>query len=689
MGKNFSKSEKSLSLVCSLVSCFFIIFFLFEPVTGFGSVSSKESSELVNLGIEDLMNVEVKIASKKSEKLSDTAGAIYVLTSEEIRRAGVENVPDALRLIPGLYVAQMDSNKWAISSRSPNNRFAGSFLVLVDSRSVYSPLFSGVWWDTLDFVMKDIDRIEVFRGPGAAVWGANAVGGLINIITKSSKDTQGGHLGLSYGTGNGHNLEYRYGGQLENGGSFSFFLKGAKNSHFRDFSDSGTDDAWSNRKVGFRSDWDKGSKQSFRLQGEIYSSNGNEMVSEPNYSSSPYSQNASYPIRTFDGNVILNWKYSPKAQNEWEASLSFDRFMRNDSSHGEKLDTVEFEVQNKFKPAEKHEVVWGIQSRSVNDRLSDSKTVQFDPLEKSTQLFGVFIQDEITLRPDKFSLTLGSRYDKHTLAKGENQPSARFLWKLDKKQSFWAAVTRAVQLPSRGMKTSTSIQGPVGITPSQAPGMPDMPIFVETRFNENLTSQILNAKEIGYRFNPNSKLSLDFSTFEHKYESLYNYELSGGDPEVRFDPSPYLVMLSTSGNKEKQTTKGVELSSYWQPSSNLKIAAGYTWNWQTPQGNLLFVGGFPDRKWFARLSHEPKKGWEVDATLNWVNRTEYMLNQLIEVPAYSRVDFRVGHRTNESVEWSLGVQNALQAFHKEYGISNNEILTDIPRNYYVKLDYTF
>ncbi|MBF0544098.1 MAG: TonB-dependent receptor [Candidatus Riflebacteria bacterium] len=633
------------------------------------------------------MTVEIKNSSKKSEDLLDTPGAVFVLTSEDIRRAGVENIPDALRLVPGLYVAQMNSNRWAINSRSPNSYSAGSFLVLVDGRSVYAPLFSGVYWDGLDFIMKDIDRIEVLRGPGAAVWGANAVSGVINIITKVSQDTKGGHLGLNYGTGDGHNLEYRFGGDMENGGAFRFFLKGTQKSHYRDFSNSGIDDAWGTQKIGFRSDWNKGSKHSFRFQGELYQSNGNEGSYEPNLLSPDYSQKTFYPISTFDGNLIFSWKYNPKPQNVWEASLSFDRFMRHDSIFGQALDVLEFEAQNKFKPSKNQDFLYGFQTRTVKDSLSDGALFKLDSLQKTTQLFGVFVQDEITLRPDKFSLTLGSRFDKFSLSKGENQPSARLLWKLDKKQSIWGAVSRAVQFPSRGLMEEKSFLGPVGSVPNPAPGLPDLPIFANFKSPLNVAPQILFSKEIGYRINPNPTLSIDLAAFRNQYENLYSHELL--TTQVGVDPIPYLEVLSTLGNNAKQTTKGFEFSSNWQPAQNLKISSGYTWNWQTSQENFLYTGGFPDRKWFARFSHEPKKGWELDAILNWVNKTEYSVNNRIEIPSYSRVDFRISHHFSPSVEWSAGVQNAFQPYHKEYGIFISEILTDIPRNYYLKADYTF
>ncbi|HSS44518.1 MAG TPA: TonB-dependent receptor, partial [Thermoanaerobaculia bacterium] len=393
-------------------------------------------TELKKLSLEELFEMEVTSVSKKPEKLSETAAAVHVVTDEDIRRSAAPSIPEALRDIPGIEVARVDSRQYAITARGFNGTTANKLLVLMDGRSLYTPLYSGVFWDAQDTLMEDIARIEVIRGPGATVWGANAVNGVINIISKSAEETQGLLV-----TGGGGNEEraftgVRYGGKL---GADAYFRVYGK---YFDRNDSvrpnGQDanDQFQMGQGGFRVDWKPRADQLFTLQSDVYDGSAEQPTAGD--------------IDLKGGNLLGRWTRHFSANSDLQIQAYYDRTERNiPPIFGEKLDTLDLDVRHRFLPAGGHDVVWGFGYRHTNDKVNNSPALAFLPPNQTRQLATAFVQDEITLVESRLHLTLGSKIEHNDYTGFEYEPSGRLAWTPSKEQTIWAAISRAVRAPSR------------------------------------------------------------------------------------------------------------------------------------------------------------------------------------------------------------------------------------------------
>ncbi|MGZ5781577.1 MAG: TonB-dependent receptor plug domain-containing protein, partial [Burkholderiaceae bacterium] len=402
-------------------------------------------NDLANLSLEELVNIQITSVSKKSESLSDAAASVFVITNEDIHRAGVTNLPDALRLAPNLQVAETDASGYSISARGFNSSSANKLLVLIDGRSVYTPLFSGVFWDVQDVMLEDIDRIEVISGPGGTLWGTNAVNGVINIITRSAKDTQGGLVSL--GTGNRESdAAFRYGGTIGDDGHYRVYGKSFNVKHTQTENGTEKGDAWHKSQAGFRADWKRPGDQ-FSIQGNAYTGRegqplpGTIVISGQNF--------ALGAIPVSGVNLTTHWTHLLDDGSNLSVQAYYDRTERTvPPTFAEKLDIFDLQVQHSLRPIGAHALIWGASYRYAIDNVDNSQYVAFLPAHLDQRWSSLFAQDDITLRND-LKLTLGARAERNDYTGNEFLPNARLAWKITPDHLLWTAASRAVRAPSR------------------------------------------------------------------------------------------------------------------------------------------------------------------------------------------------------------------------------------------------
>ncbi|MBM4053245.1 MAG: TonB-dependent receptor [Planctomycetes bacterium] len=632
----------------------------------------------VEMTAEELFFMEVPVvitAARKEQKQSETASATYVITEEDIRRSGVTTIPELLRMVPGLNVAQIDANKWAISSRGFNGRFANMLLVMIDGRSVYTPLFSGVYWDVQDTVIEDIERIEVVRGPGGTLWGANAVNGVINIITKSAKNTQGGLVTAGTGDQERGFGAVRYGGNIDENVYFRAYAKYFDRDNFED-----GNDQWEAQRGGFRFDWNISEKDAFAVLGDFYDGDADETV----FTSSLFPPGTFENEDTVDysgGNILLRWQHQLSKDSNYILQTYFDGTERDEDVLDQRIYTYDIDFQYRFPFGDYQEITWGTGYRFIRDDLDDSFTVSFDPDNRQSHIFSVFLQDEIKLR-ENLNLTVGSKFEENDYSGFEIQPSARILWKMLPQNAVWGAVSRAVHTPSRSyedIKINTAVISSEELASA-------LSIFG----NQDLEAENLLAYEIGYRHELLPNLSVDVATFYNSYDDLISLE--SGIPYFEYDPYFYQTIPLEMNNKIDGNTYGVELSANWKVSKTWRLNPGYTFlqmEMETDSDSSdedsegKYEGSNPEHQFQIRSLLNLPYNLEYDTSLYYVSR----LHKL-DVPSYTRFDMRLGWHPRKDLELSLSALNLLEDEHKEF-TADDVMSSDVPRSFYMKVTWQF
>lgn len=610
------------------------------------------------MSLEELMNIEVTTAGKKGQPLSQVPAAVYVITQEEIRRSGATRLPELLRLVPGVQVAQINANTWAISIRGFNNRYSNKLLVMIDGRTVYSPIFSGVFWDMQNLILEDIERIEVIRGPGGTLWGANAVNGVINVITKRAQDTQGALLSAATGSQSQAMAQARYGGQNQQK-QFSYRLH---SKYFREGQSPDLDtahtayDAWSDIVGGFRSDWQAAPRDLLTFSGEIYRASEQQTYYAP-LLQPPFSQKLTVPLKGTDGSLMFNWQrhYAGGSLSSLQAYYDhLDRFFLPIDLQQQIFD---INFQHQLRLRERHEVVVGAEFRLNQENMRNSDVLSFRTRTDTQNIFGGFVQDDITL-PASVWLTLGSKFESNPYTGLEAQPSARLRWQPHAGHSFWAAVSRAIRTPSR-------YEDEVTIKALAFPGPAGLPALLTILGSQRLTSEKLLAYEVGYRTQPAVSVSLDFALFYNVYNDLIG--LQAGQPFLELTPPPpHLVLPNEFANNLNARTKGIEVAASYKPLSWWKFSTGYSWS-QTRQtappgsSSLTLPGDVPRHQFDVRSYCSLPLGLEFDNALFYASS---LTGQ--HIPAYARWDSRLGWRPAQHLEFSLALQNLLDPHHPEF-----------------------
>ncbi len=620
--------------------------------------------DLTDLNLNELLEIEVTIVSKKIQKISSAASAVFVVTQEDIRRSGATSIPEVLRIVPGVHVARIDSNKWAVTSRGFNGWFANKLLVLIDGRSVYTPLFAGVFWDRRDTLLEDIERIEVIRGPGATLWGSNAVNGVINIITKNAEDTHGGLVMAGGGTDERAFAGLRYGGKLGANASYRVYTKFFNRDSFVDSTGHDAADGWEVLRGGFRIDWNRSEVDTITFSGDIF--NGNRGNKEMHTSLlPPFEQEIDLDVDNAGGHFLSKWTHTFSNTSDIALQFYYDRTELRSETVGEIRDTFDIDFQHRFSLGKHHDIIWGLGYHfSVND-INDKFTVSFDPNSRGDHIVSTFIQDDITLIKDRVHLTLGSKFEHNNYTGIETQPNARFIWTPNDRHSIWGAISRAVRIPSR-IENDGRINGQV--FPSSL-GAASSPILISLFGDHDFDSENLTAYEIGYRLQPTDRFSLDIAGFYNVYDDLRTFE--PGSPFIETGPAPSHILIPiNTNNKMDGETYGIELAADWKVFNWLHLKGAYTYF----EIKLHLDGNSNDFISEAQENQSPQNQFSLRSMINLPWKLEFdtawrYVDSVSDfnVGSYFNLDIRLGWKPTENLEVSVTGQNLLDSDHQEFG----------------------
>ncbi len=488
--------------------------------------------QLLQLDFEQLLDLEATSAARKPQKLADASSAVYIITPDDIRRSGVTSIPEALRLAPGVQVARIGADKWAITIRGFNSRFSNKLLVLMDGRSVYDPLYSGVFWHAQDAVLEDIARIEVIRGPGAALWGANAVNGIINIITKSADQTQGNLVSARIGNEERGELAVRHGGRWDNDTAYRVYAKGFEHDASLTTTGQDANDAWQAGQTGFRLDSRLSAQEQWTMQGDIRRDRANETAFVSSLFT-PYNVLLSADSTYQDYNLLT--RYSRRTETTDNSLQIYYSGASYDTDSGVNYDwrTFDLDWQQHLLHTGRHDWLWGLGYRWLEHRYDGALYAVLDPEETNWQWFSGFIQDEIELTP-KLYLTLGAKLEHNDTTGWELQPSARLLWNVTPTQTLWTAISRAVRTPSRA---EVGVVANYFVLPPASPG--DLPIQGRFFGDPGIESEVVVAYEAGWRRQWDTRFSTDLALFWNDYDNLRSATVGTQFPEQ--EPIPHLV----------------------------------------------------------------------------------------------------------------------------------------------------
>ncbi|MGZ8187668.1 MAG: TonB-dependent receptor plug domain-containing protein [Methylosarcina sp.] len=645
-----------------------------------------EEKTVYDMEIEDLMKVTVTSVSKKAQPLSDASAAIFVISNEDIKRSGATNLPDALRMAPGIDVARIDANKWAVSSRGFNGRFSNKLLVLIDGRSIYTQSFSGVYWENQDVMLEDVDRIEVIRGPGAALWGANAVNGVINIITKHSADTQGGLL-----TAGGGNQElgfgsFRYGAQLGADTTGRAYVKGFHRNEFNRPSGADAGDGWDKVQGGFRIDSLWTDRDDVTLQGDLYQGNINQDLRLASLQGPAFVELIDDTGQTHGGNVLGRIHHAFANGSDATAQLYYDVYHRAEGFDEETRYTIDFDFLHHFYLNDWNEISWGLgyrYTRSQNNLVLPN-IFYVDPVNRGDPLYSAFLQDEIPLFKDTVRLNLGSKFEHNNYTGFEIQPTARLLWMPHRQHRLWAAVSRAVRTPSA---IDSDLQLLAEVQPSGSANNPSpFPMAMILQGNKEGKAEVLLAYEMGYRFTFSNFFSMDMALFYNDYERLRSFEL--GSPGMN---GSILQQPVLSNNNSKGQTYGFETAASWTMLDWWRWDLSYSFIKTHLESNELFKEAVsPQQKISLRSSITPWKTINLDLWLRYSGSSStFNIQQPVNIDDYVTLDLRLGWNPVKDIELSVTGQNLLDGSHLESVSETFVGPTEIQRGVYGKIEWKF
>jgi iron complex outermembrane receptor protein len=610
--------------------------------------------EFADMELEELLKLEISSASKRMEKAFRTPAAVYVISSEEIRRSGHRSLPELLRLAPGVEVARIDGNKWAVAIRGFNSLRSEKILIMIDGRSVYTPMSTDPNWDTHDLDFDSIDRIEIIRGPGGTMWGANAVNGIINIITKKAKDTQGVKVNASSGLNDGTTVTARVGARTSDSTHFRVYAKGFDRLPSVEPGGRTAHDAWRQVRTGFRLDWDLSDQESLTFQGDLYSGVSESRIRE-GIPTAPFTVTIDDEEVITGGNLVVRWTKTCSPQSDLSVQFFYDHSLRSGALSDSTQDTVDLEFRHHFRLGESHEIVWGGGFRYTQEDLGSSFWFRVPSSFRDNILANVFVEDKITLIQDRLDLILGTKIEYNEVTEFEFSPTARVVWTPHERHSIWAAVSRAVRLPSV-IETDLDVHafGRAG----------GLPLEILVQGNPNLKSEKVIAYELGYRAQLTEWMSLDVAAYYNAFQHIQS--ASSGPFTFRPVPFPHFELPITLNNGSHGEGYGTEVLATFFPLQGWKLMVGY---------NFLYLNltdadyeqASPRHKAYLRSSIDLPHNLFLDTSLSFVDALR------LSVPSYWRFDVRLAWRPSDKVEFSIGGENLFSHRHLEFGRT-----TDVP-----------
>jgi len=659
--------------------------------TGIGAQAQAPREDLSELSMEDLMNVQVTSASDKEQKLSRVAAAIFVITEEDIRRSGALNIPDLLRMVPGLDVAQMNGSTWAISARGFNGEYSNKLLVLVDGRVVYTPTFAGVFWDAQDMPLEMVKRIEVIRGPGGTIWGANAVNGVISIFTKKARETKGLLVEAGGGTTTQEFGTVRYGGALNGATEYRAYTKYFNDKPLLEENGQSGADGWHLLSGGFRVDSALTARDQLTVEGTLH--DGREGQYElAQRGVTPQATLAAFEQVDFEGGGIQGaWNHTYSERSDATLQFSFSRYVNG--TFERETDSA-FNVDYKYHIAagKKHDIVAGLGYSHTEDGIEGDFAVMLTPSHQGLAVFNAFVQDEIALIPDRLYLTAGTKLEHEYYNGFEALPSVRLAWEPSDHQMFWGAVSRAVRTPSRSDTDAVA-------NVDSFPGPGGMPVLVRYTGNPNFLDETLIAYEAGYRATFSGKLSLDLALYFNDYDHLQTTEPGA----LFFEATPipaHLVEPLNNENLMHGKTAGIEAAAKWQLAKRWALSPGYaieqiqmrTYSVSKDLGTPLSLEhNAPHNSAQVRSHVDLARAIAWDTSVYYVDRLNYQgETSASKIPSYTRLDTGLQWKIRGGLEMSAVGQNLLQGHHLEFlGSLGSVQSSEIKRSAYVKFVWTF
>jgi len=692
---------------------------LFCSIIGSGAQANAEerysTDKMLELSLEELMNVKIISASKREENYYDTAAATFVISSEDIRRAGARSIPEALRLAPGVEVAKVTSNQYAIAIRGQNDLFSDKLLVLMDGRSIYTPTSSGVYWLAQNYPMEDIERIEVIRGPSGAIWGANAVNGVINIITKNAHQTAGNHLSVGGGIEDRNFASLRLGGETNKLAYRGYIMNESRDGGIYPVeSDAplafpGAQDApddYAMTQGGFRTDWLFNENTDISFHGDIYKV---ESGAFGNYVPTPFTLPTSTYIakQHYHGhNLSSDILYTRPGFGSVNTRLYYDLYDLNFITHGERRSTYDIELQYNSERKHGHLLSIGTNYRTSHSKVTSKGTVSMP--DDRLNMTSFFLNDDIELIPERLHLIAGVKFERSSYMRWQTQPHLRAIYTGDN-WKLWASASKAVRSPNKYEQSVTAnvISYPAGVAGP-------LPVVVRGIGNGSVKPEEVRSYEVGIRIHPKNLL-LQINAFSIDYKGIS--DLNGNKIAVPVDPAnplgnymvPFYMVNTLDGR-----SSGIEADITWQFHDKAKLKATYTYLVQSyrpvpelTRDPLLLAEALstvqstlkqsPQHRYTIGLSYDPTDNVEIDLNLyGWsLYRNDGFgprnpaTNARRSVNSYNRVDARIGWQANENIDLTLAGQNLLKAAHREDIDSALEFSSLIQQSFYLKMDYHF
>ena len=630
-----------------------------------------ETEDLLNMDLEALLQMQISVSalSGRTQDLSTAAAAAYVFTADDILHSPAHSVPDLLRTVPGIQVVQIDANKWAISARGFNSRIASKLLVLIDGRNLYSPTFSTVFWESEDLPLDQIERIEIIRGPGATIWGANAVNGVISITSKNSAATLGTTASLVTGDVDTYIAQFQHSNKIGTSTSFRVYGKFRDRAESRAVIGGGANDDWNASRAGFRLDSQPDARNIWRVQGDIYNQDMNQTLTTL-FSRFAQLDNVSDHISQRGSNLQANWIHEFRDGSQLTSRISYDYRYRQEAILAEKAKIYDLDLRWNNNDLGKHKITIGAGIKSINHALEGTPYFMFDPARETLRYSNIAFYDDISLT-ERTIVGISLKAEDNIFTGLEYQPNLKLTHILNSQNTFWAAITRAVRIPSRAERDSTFPLYYLGA--DAIPGVP-VPVFLQLEApDKKLDVEKQRSTEAGWRYHPSANFSLDTTVFFNQYKGLRNVYL--GTP--RCEPDPTCLFFAHSivqpihvANLDFADTYGLEVLASQQINADLSLESSLSVvniEYENNSGlEQFYIGALSPGVGQPMVKVNSQVNWQINATSSFTGIYRYVSSPNVgDIDSYHVVDLMYRRQFTPHVEASLAARN-LGSTHDEF-----------------------